>query len=81
MQAAAAQRFREQQEAARRQRLDQIRSKDSARRSQVEERKRLIQQAEQERREAVLRKSAVGTAACPDLDLPRKGTTLPWVLV
>ncbi|KAB7495792.1 Reticulocyte-binding protein 2-like protein a [Armadillidium nasatum] len=57
-QAAAAQRFREQQEALRRQRLDDMRSKDSERRSQVEERKRIIQQAEQERREAVLRKSA-----------------------
>lgn len=57
-QAAAAQRFREQQEALRRQRLDDMRSKDSERRCQVEERKRLIQQAEQERREAVLRKSA-----------------------
>ena len=60
-QAAAAQRFREQQELARRQRLDEIRSKDIERRNQVEERKKIIQQAEQQRREAVLRKGAVRT--------------------
>ena len=57
--AAAAQKFREQQEQNRRQRLEDIRSRDAERRSQVEERKRMIQEAEQERREAVLRKTAV----------------------
>ncbi|KAK7071926.1 hypothetical protein SK128_024326 [Halocaridina rubra] len=57
-QAAAAQRFREQQENERRRRLDEIRVRDADRRSQVEERKRIIQQAEQDRREAVLRKNA-----------------------
>lgn len=36
-----------------------MRVRDADRRSQVEERKRIIQQAEQDRREAVLRKTAV----------------------
>nr|XP_045597149.1 MAP7 domain-containing protein 1-like isoform X12 [Procambarus clarkii] len=58
-QAAAAQRFREQQENERRRRLEEMRLRDADRRSQVEERKRIIQQAEQDRREAVIRKNAV----------------------
>lgn len=58
-QAAAAQRFREQQENERRRRLEEMRLRDADRRSQVEERKRIIQQAEQDRREAVLRKNIV----------------------
>ncbi|XP_047481151.1 MAP7 domain-containing protein 2-like isoform X7 [Penaeus chinensis] len=58
-QAAAAQKFREQQENERRRRLEDMRVRDADRRSQVEERKRIIQQAEQDRREAVLRKTAV----------------------
>ncbi|XP_069183165.1 ensconsin isoform X33 [Procambarus clarkii] len=57
-QAAAAQRFREQQENERRRRLEEMRLRDADRRSQVEERKRIIQQAEQDRREAVIRKNA-----------------------
>ncbi|XP_069984056.1 ensconsin isoform X34 [Penaeus vannamei] len=57
-QAAAAQKFREQQENERRRRLEDMRLRDADRRSQVEERKRIIQQAEQDRREAVLRKTA-----------------------
>ncbi|KAK4301829.1 hypothetical protein Pmani_026052 [Petrolisthes manimaculis] len=56
--AAAAQRFREQQENERRRRLEEMKYRDAERRSQVEERKRIIQQAEQDRREAVLRKTA-----------------------
>ncbi|CAL4062101.1 unnamed protein product, partial [Meganyctiphanes norvegica] len=60
IQAAAAQRFREQQESERRRRLEDMRQRDTDRRSQVEERKRIIQQAEQDRREAVIRKNMVG---------------------
>ncbi|XP_050708056.1 uncharacterized protein LOC126992984 isoform X6 [Eriocheir sinensis] len=56
--AAAAQRFREQQENERRRRLEEMRMRDADRRSQVEERKKIIQQAEQDRREAVIRKTA-----------------------
>ncbi|KAG7158867.1 putative ensconsin-like [Homarus americanus] len=56
-QAALAQRFREHQENERRRRLEEMRLRDADRRSQVEERKRIIQQAEQDRREAVIRKN------------------------
>ncbi|XP_045114325.1 MAP7 domain-containing protein 1-like isoform X3 [Portunus trituberculatus] len=55
--AAAAQRFREQQENERRKRLEEMRMRDADRRQQVEERKKIIQQAEQDRREAVIRKN------------------------
>ncbi|XP_071642658.1 uncharacterized protein [Temnothorax longispinosus] len=56
-QALAAQRFREQREEERRRRIDELRSRDNDRRNQVEERKRLICEAERERREAILRKN------------------------
>ncbi|XP_072746506.1 uncharacterized protein [Anoplolepis gracilipes] len=56
-QALAAQRFREQREEERRRRIDELRSRDNDRRNQVEERKRLIYEAERERREAILRKN------------------------
>ncbi|XP_063990462.1 MAP7 domain-containing protein 2-like isoform X9 [Diachasmimorpha longicaudata] len=56
-QALAAQRFREQREEERRRRIDELRSRDMDRRTQVEERKRLIYEAERERREAILRKN------------------------
>ncbi|XP_053974836.1 ensconsin isoform X37 [Hylaeus volcanicus] len=56
-QALAAQRFREQREEERRRRIDELRSRDNDRRYQVEERKRLICEAERERREAILRKN------------------------
>ncbi|XP_046596067.1 ensconsin isoform X16 [Neodiprion lecontei] len=56
-QALAAQRFREQREEERRKRIDELRSRDNDRRNQVEERKRLIWEAERERREAILRKN------------------------
>ncbi|XP_076676446.1 uncharacterized protein LOC143373266 isoform X8 [Andrena cerasifolii] len=68
-QALAAQRFREQREEERRRRIDELRSRDNdriacptlvhrrSRRNQVEERKRLICEAERERREAILRKN------------------------
>ncbi|XP_014604656.1 PREDICTED: ensconsin isoform X12 [Polistes canadensis] len=56
-QALAAQRFREQREEERRKRIDELRSRDNDRRNQVEERKRLICEAERERREAILRKN------------------------
>ncbi|XP_031777672.1 MAP7 domain-containing protein 1 isoform X11 [Nasonia vitripennis] len=56
-QALAAQKFREQREEERRKRIEELRTKDYDRRSQVEERKRLIWEAERERREAILRKN------------------------
>ncbi|XP_043283094.1 ensconsin-like isoform X8 [Venturia canescens] len=56
-QAFAAQRFREQREVERKRRIDELRSRDSDRRNQVEERKRLIWEADRERREAILRKN------------------------
>ncbi|XP_034935912.1 titin homolog isoform X3 [Chelonus insularis] len=56
-QALAAQRFREQRDEERRRRIEELRLKDNDRRSQVEERKRLIWEAERERREAILRKN------------------------
>ncbi|XP_078049586.1 uncharacterized protein LOC144476469 isoform X8 [Augochlora pura] len=56
-QALATQRFREQREEERRRRIDELRSRDNDRRNQVEERKRLICEAERERREAILRKN------------------------
>ncbi|KAK7873483.1 hypothetical protein R5R35_011827 [Gryllus longicercus] len=55
--AAAAQRFREQKEEERRRRAEELRLRDAERRSQVEERKRQIWEAERDRREAILRKN------------------------
>ncbi|XP_044590982.1 calponin homology domain-containing protein DDB_G0272472-like isoform X16 [Cotesia glomerata] len=57
MQALSAQKFREQRDEERRRRIDELRSRDSDRRTQVEERKRMIWEAERERREAILRKN------------------------
>ncbi|XP_063234228.1 uncharacterized protein LOC134537572 isoform X12 [Bacillus rossius redtenbacheri] len=56
-QALAAQRFREQKEEERRRRIEELRLRDNDRRHQVEERKRLIWEAEHNRREAILRKN------------------------
>ncbi|XP_058810552.1 ensconsin-like isoform X2 [Phymastichus coffea] len=56
-QALAAQRFREQREEERRKRIEELRLRDNDRRSQVEERKRLIWEAERDRREAILRRN------------------------
>ncbi|XP_044015966.1 ensconsin isoform X26 [Aphidius gifuensis] len=56
-QALVAQKFREQREEERRRRIDELRLRDNDRRNQVEERKRLIWEAERERREAILRKN------------------------
>ncbi|CAB3367379.1 Hypothetical predicted protein [Cloeon dipterum] len=56
-QAIAAQKYREQKEFERRQRIDEMRSKDSERRNQVEERKRQLWEAEQEKRETILKKA------------------------
>ena len=53
----ATQKFREQQEEERRRRMEEQRLRDLERRSQVEERKRAILEAEKERREALLRRS------------------------
>ncbi|XP_072151932.1 uncharacterized protein [Bemisia tabaci] len=56
-QALAAQKFREQKEEERRRRMEELRMRDSDKRHQVEERKRLIFEAERERKEAILRKN------------------------
>ncbi|XP_026274699.1 MAP7 domain-containing protein 1 isoform X2 [Frankliniella occidentalis] len=56
-QALAAQKFREQKEEERRRRIEDMRQRDGDRRHQVEERKRQIIEAEQERRTAILRKN------------------------
>ncbi|XP_034253933.1 ensconsin-like isoform X2 [Thrips palmi] len=56
-QALAAQKFREQKEEERRRRIEDMRQRDGDRRHQVEERKRQIHEAEQERRTAILRKN------------------------
>ncbi|XP_051156772.1 ensconsin isoform X19 [Leptopilina boulardi] len=56
-QALAAQRSLELREEKRRKRIDELRSRDNDRRIQVEEKKRLIWEAERERREAILRKN------------------------
>ncbi|XP_057319822.1 MAP7 domain-containing protein 1-like isoform X29 [Microplitis mediator] len=56
-QALSAQKFREQRDEERRRRIDELRLRDNDRRTQVEERKRMIWEAERERREAILRKN------------------------
>lgn len=56
-QALAAQKFREQKEEERRRRVEELRCRDNDRRSQVEERKRAIFEADRERREYILRKN------------------------
>ncbi|XP_014209560.1 uncharacterized protein LOC106640139 [Copidosoma floridanum] len=56
-QALAAQRFRNQRDEERRKRIEELRSRDIDRRCQVEERKRQIYEADQERREAIIRKN------------------------
>uniref|UniRef100_A0A6M2DS20 Putative trichohyalin-plectin-similarity domain protein n=1 Tax=Xenopsylla cheopis TaxID=163159 RepID=A0A6M2DS20_XENCH len=56
-QALAAQKFREQKEEERRKRIEEMRLRDNDRRSQVEERKKAIWEAERDRREAILRKN------------------------
>ncbi|XP_061505222.1 MAP7 domain-containing protein 3 isoform X21 [Anopheles gambiae] len=56
-QALAAQKFREQKEEERRRRMDDLRRRESDRRSQVEERRRAIIEADNERREYILRKN------------------------
>jgi hypothetical protein len=55
--ALATQKFREQQEEERRRRMEEQRLRDLERRTQVEERKKAILEAERERREAMLRRS------------------------
>ena len=57
VQALATQKFREQQEEERRRRMEEQRLRDLERRTQVEERKKAILEAERERREAMLRRS------------------------
>ncbi|XP_058061269.1 ensconsin-like isoform X2 [Anopheles bellator] len=56
-QALAAQKFREQKEEERRRRMDDLRRRENDRRSQVEERRRAIIEADNERREYILRKN------------------------
>lgn len=56
-QALAAQRFKEQKEQERRQRLEELRVKEDERRQQVEERKRAINEAERDRLESILKRN------------------------
>ncbi|XP_057662247.1 calponin homology domain-containing protein DDB_G0272472 isoform X9 [Diorhabda carinulata] len=56
-QALAAQIFKEQKENERRRRFDELRTRDDAKRQQVEERKRAINEAEKDRLEFILRKN------------------------
>ncbi|XP_050523652.1 ensconsin-like isoform X14 [Daktulosphaira vitifoliae] len=56
-QALAVQRYREQKEEERKRRLEEMRTRDLERRQQVEERKRLLFEAEREKREAILKKN------------------------
>lgn len=56
-QALAAQQFREMKELERRRRLEDLRVKENDRRQQVGERKRLIYEAERDRRESILKKN------------------------
>ena len=57
MQAIHQQKFREQQEVERRQRVEALRAREHDKFSQVEERRRAIETADRERREALLRKN------------------------
>lgn len=56
-QALAAQQFREKTEQERRRRIEEIRIKENDRRQLVGERKRLINEAERDRRESILKKN------------------------
>jgi MAP7 domain-containing protein 1 len=56
-QALATQKHREQKEEERRRRIDDMKLRDTDKRTQVEERKRAIWEAEKERREYILRKN------------------------
>lgn len=56
-QALAAQRFKEQKEMERRKRLEDLKGKEDMRRQQVEERKKAIVQAEQERLVSILKRN------------------------
>lgn len=56
-QALSTQRLREQKEEERRKRIDDMKLRDNDKRSQVEERKKAIWEAEKERREYILRKN------------------------
>ncbi|XP_065290599.2 ensconsin-like isoform X9 [Dermacentor albipictus] len=56
-QAQAAQHYREQLEEERRRRIEEMRQRDHERRLQVEERKRLIWEADHERKEAMLKRN------------------------
>ena len=58
-QASAAQKYREQKEEERRRRIDDMRSKETDKRQQVEDRKKAIEGAERERREYIVRKNQV----------------------
>lgn len=58
-QALAAQKFREQKEEERKRRIEDLKLKENDRRSQVEERKKAIYEAERERREYILKRNQV----------------------
>ena len=53
----ATQKLREQKEEERRRRIDDLKARDNEKRTQVEERKKAIWEAEKERREYILRKN------------------------
>ena len=57
LQAAAAQKFREQQEVERRRHAEQIRFREQDKWNQVAERRRAIEAADRERKEAMLKKA------------------------
>lgn len=56
-QALAAQKFREQKEEERRRRMEELKRRENDRRSQVEERRRAIQEADNERRQYIMQKN------------------------
>lgn len=56
-QAEHAQKLREQKEEERRRKIDDMKSRDSEKRAQVEERKKAIYEAEKERREYILKRN------------------------
>ncbi len=58
-QSIAAQQFREQQEHERRRHLEELRHRDEDKRTLVEERRKAIESAEQERLEALIKKNQV----------------------
>lgn len=69
-QALAAQQFREMKEQERKKRLEELRVRENDRRQQVGERKRIIHEAERDRRESILKKNQEREIR---LEMKRKG--------